>query len=160
MPFFSKIEYGFEQCSSSEAQSELQDPVEISIPASESLNPTKAWRASPMLLRAFELAGPSFFQSADLVTLLGEMSKVQHAEVVEVHEFGEIRALRRRTDLVPRFLGVAAGYRDLEGSAWWALRVNSPADHQRSAGRVCGVRFSILIVQRGHFSDTRKGYVN
>jgi len=117
-------------------QPELPVPVEISMAASESLNPTEAGRASPVLLRLFELSAPTFFQSADFFTLLGELGEAQHAEVVEIHEFtlmpGEIRVLRRRTDLATRFLGVAAGYRDLESSAWRALAVVPPP---RRAGR-------------------------
>jgi len=111
-------------------QPELPVPVEISIAASEALNPTEAGRASPVLLRIFELSGPSFFQSADFFTLLGDMGEAQHAEVMEIHEFtlmpGEIRVLRRRTDLAIRFLGVATAYRDLEGSSWRALAVVPP----------------------------------
>jgi len=111
-------------------QPELPVPVEISMAASESLNPTETGRASPVLLRIFELSASTFFQSADFFTLLGELGEAQHAEVVEIHEFtlmpGEIRVLRRRTDLATRFLGVAAGYRDLESSAWRALAVVPP----------------------------------
>jgi len=103
---------------------ELPVPVEISIAAAESLNPTAQGRASPALLRIYELSGQTFFQSADFFTLLDEMEPPQHAEVVEVHEFmlmpGEIRVLRRRADLGTRFLGVAVAYRDLQGSSWRA----------------------------------------
>jgi len=109
---------------------ELPVPVEISIAASESLNPTEAGRASPVLLRIFELSAPTFFQSGDFFTLLDDMAKAQHAEVIEIHEFtlmpGEIRVLRRRTEPNTRFLGVAAAYRDLEGSSWRALAVVPP----------------------------------
>jgi len=111
-------------------QPELPVPVEISMAASESLNPTEAGRASPVLLRIFELSASTFFQSADFFTLLGELGEAQHAEVIEIHEFtlmpGEIRVLRRLTEPNTRFLGVAAGYRDLEGSAWRALAVVPP----------------------------------
>jgi len=116
-------------CSTTQ-QPELPVPVEISMAASESLNPTEAGRASPVLLRIFELSASTFFQSADFFTLLGELGEAQHAEVVEVHEFtlmpGEIRVLRRRTDLATRFLGVAAAYRDLAGSSWRALAAVPP----------------------------------
>jgi len=106
-------------------QPELPVPIEISIAASESLNPTAQGRASPVLLRIYELSGQTFFQSADFFTLLGEVAQTNHAEVLEMHEFmlmpGEIRVLRRRTKLPTRFLGVAVAYRDLQGSAWRAL---------------------------------------
>jgi len=114
---------------------ELPVPLEISITASESLNPTEGGRASPVLLRIFELSEPTFFQSADFFTLLDDMSQAQHAEVMEIHEFtlmpGEIRVLRRRTDLATRFLGVAAAYRDLEGSSWRALTAVPPPRRAR-----------------------------
>ncbi len=100
---------------------ELPVPVEISIAASESLNPTAQGRPSPVLLRVYELSGNTFFQSADFFTLL-EGEGARHEEVLETHEFmlmpGEVRVLRRRTGLDTRFLGVTAGYRDVQGSVW------------------------------------------
>jgi len=114
----------------SSVRQELPVPVEISIAASESLNPTEQGRPSPVLLRIFELSGQTFFQSADFFTLLGEMEDAQHAEVIKVHEFmlmpGEVRLLRRRTELNTRFLAVAAAYQDLTGSLWRSLAVVPP----------------------------------
>ncbi|WP_445954504.1 type VI secretion system lipoprotein TssJ [Thauera sp. SDU_THAU2] len=42
------------------ARQELPVPVEISIAASESLNPTEQGRPSPVLLRIYELSGRTF----------------------------------------------------------------------------------------------------
>jgi len=103
---------------------ELPVPVEISIAASESLNPDEQGRSSPVFLRIYELSGSAFFQSADYFSLLGESELARHAEVIEMHEFtlmpGEIRVLRRRTEMGTRFLGVAAAYRDT-GGIWRAF---------------------------------------
>ncbi|WP_068639228.1 type VI secretion system lipoprotein TssJ [Thauera butanivorans] len=119
------------------ARQELPVPVEISIAASESLNPTEQGRPSPVLLRIYELSGRAFFQSADFFTLLGEMESARHAEVIEIHEFvlmpGEVRVMRRRTELGTQFLGVAAAYRDLQGSSWRSL-ASVPPPHR--AGRL------------------------
>lgn len=119
------------------ARQELPVPVEISIAASESLNPTEQGRPSPVLLRIYELSGRTFFQSADFFTLLGEMERARHAEVSQIHEFvlmpGEVRVLRHRTELGAQFLGVAAAYRDLQGSSWRSL-VSVPPPHR--AGRL------------------------
>jgi type VI secretion system protein VasD len=103
------------------ARKELPVPVEISIAASELLNPTEQGRPSPALLRVYELSGNTFFQSADFFTLL-EGDGARHEEVLDMHEFmlmpGEVRVLRRRLGLNARFLGVVAGYRDVQGSVW------------------------------------------
>jgi type VI secretion system protein VasD len=109
---------------------ELPVPLEISIAASESLNPTAQGRPSPVLLRVYELSGSAFFQSADFFALLGEAESARHEEVLEMHEFvlmpGEVRALRRRAGLGVRFVGVAAAYRDVHGSVWRSLAAVPP----------------------------------
>ncbi len=116
---------------------ELPVPVEISLAASEHVNPTEQGRPSPVVLRVYELSGRDFFQSADFFELLGGRDRAKDAEVIAVHEFvmmpGELRVLRRRTELGTRFLGVAAGYRDTQGSIWRALAA-VPAPYK--AGRL------------------------
>lgn len=116
---------------------ELPVPVEISIAASERLNPTEQGRPSPVVLRVFELSGRNFFQTADFFTLLGERAGIKDEEVIDVHEFvmmpGEVRVLRRKTELGTRLIGVVAGYRDAQGGVWRAV-ATVPPPHK--AGRL------------------------
>jgi len=132
--------WGISACTST-PRPELPVPVEISIAAAESLNPTEQGRPSPVLLRIYELSEQAFFQSADFFTLLGEQENARNSEVIEVHEFmlmpGEVRVLRRRTGLGTRFLGVAVAYRDL-GSVW---RAQTAVPAPRQAGRFQAGRF-------------------
>jgi len=105
-------------------------PLEISIAASQSLNPNGQGRPSPVLLRIYELSEQRFFQSADYFTLLGEMKDAQHEQVIKIQEFmlmpGEVRLLRYRADLNTRFVAVAAAYQDLTGSVWRSLAAVAP----------------------------------
>jgi len=129
-------------CSTS-ARLELPVPIELSITASEALNPTAQGRPSPVLLRVYELSDATFFQAANFFTLLGEVENAQHAEVIKIHEFmlmpGEVRLLRRRTELNTRFLAVAAAYQDLPGSMWRSVAALPPPYR---AGRLWSAKVS------------------
>lgn len=109
---------------------ELPVPVRLSIAASERLNPTEQGRASPVVVRVYEMVASSYFQGADFFTLLGDLDKAKNEEVKDVQEYvlmpGEVRVVRRKADLNTRYLGVVAGYRDLQGSAWRSLVAVSP----------------------------------
>ncbi|MFN3986974.1 MAG: type VI secretion system lipoprotein TssJ [Rhodocyclaceae bacterium] len=115
---------------------ELPVPLEITLSAAERVNPTEAGRPSPIVVRVFELSNSAAFQSADFFALQDGGSGAT-GEVVESEEYvlvpGEVRVVRKRAALNSRFLGVVAGYRDLEGSVWRAV-VPLPAPHL--AGRV------------------------
>lgn len=122
---------------STTARHELPVPLELSVGASERLNPTQEGRPSPVLVRIYDLNGRGFFMSADYSALLGDGGRPDSQEVVDVQEFmlmpGEVRVIRRRAALDTRFIGVAAGYRDVGQSVWRAI-APVPAPHQ--AGRL------------------------
>lgn len=134
---------------------ELPVPFELTIMASERLNPTESGRASPVVVRVFELADRGFFRSADIFTLLGEESGASNAEVIEVQGFsmmpGEIRVVRRLATLGARYVGVVAGYRDVERSVWRELAALPPPYY---AGRLWsdGVsperKYEVLVGER------------
>lgn len=134
---------------------ELPVPLELFIAASERLNPTEQGRPSPVLVRIYGLNQRGFFTSADYFALLGSGGLPGNGEVVDVEEFmlmpGEVRVIRRRAALDVRFIGVAAGYRDVGESVWRAIAA-VPAPHR--AGRLWARdsspvrKYSLMIGER------------
>jgi len=114
----------------------LPIPLEITLGALEDVNPTVAGRASPIVVRVFELANESRFQAADYfeltegkVTLEGDVLSSEEHTLLP----GEVRVIRKKASLESNFLGVVAGYRDLGSSSWRAV-VPLPAPYL--AGRL------------------------
>jgi type VI secretion system protein VasD len=103
----------------------LPIPLEITLGALEDVNPTTTGRPSPIVVRIFELANESRFQAADYFELLGQGAVSLEGDVLSSEEHtllpGEVRIVRKRAMLESKFLGVAAGFRDLGGSNWRAV---------------------------------------
>jgi len=119
-----------------EEREKLPVPLEITLGALENVNPTATGRASPVVVRVFELANESRFQAADYFELTeGKVSLEGDVLSSEEHTLlpGEVRVIRKRAALESNFLGIVAGYRDLSGSTWRAV-VPLPAPYL--AGRL------------------------
>jgi type VI secretion system VasD/TssJ family lipoprotein len=103
----------------------LPTPLEITLGALEDVNPTTTGRPSPIVMRVFELANDSRFQTADYFELMGQGAVSLEGDVLSSEEHtllpGEVRVVRKRAMLGSKFLGVVAGYRDLGSSTWRAV---------------------------------------
>lgn len=103
----------------------LPIPLEITLGALENVNPTTAGRPSPIIVKIFELSNDSRFQSADYFELMGQGAASLEGDELSSEEHvllpGEVKVVRKRAMLESKFLGVAAGYRDLGGSTWRAV---------------------------------------
>jgi type VI secretion system protein VasD len=95
--------------------------IELTIVGGPDLNPNTQGRASPVVVRIFDLAAAPAFESADFATLF-EDSEALKGAVLAVDEVvlrpGDIQ--ERNRDIKPdvRALGVAAAFRSLEGAVW------------------------------------------
>lgn len=146
---------------SSTARPALPVPLEIGFAASERLNPADTGRPSPVVVRIFELSEQGAFLSVDFFALFESREALPTDSVVNVQEFvampGEVRVIRRKAAATTRFLGVAAGYRDVEGSAWRAL-VPVQAPHRAGTLWSGGVspqqRFRIVVGARAVSIDS------
>lgn len=115
----------------------LPIPLEITLGALEDVNPTVSGRASPIVVRVFELSNESRFQSADYFELMGPGKVSLEGDVVSSEEYTllpkEVRVVHKRAAFESKFLGVVAGYRDL-GSSTWRAAVQLPEPYL--AGRL------------------------
>ena len=97
-------------------------PVELTVVGGPELNPNAQGRASPVLVRVFDLAAAKTFESADYEALFEHPGDVLKHDLIAQEEFvlrpGDIQQRNRSLQPQVRALGVAAGFRDLEHAVW------------------------------------------
>ncbi|WP_035375457.1 type VI secretion system lipoprotein TssJ [Pseudoduganella violaceinigra] len=98
--------------------------MQTNVTVSGDVNPDTRGRASPVVLRLFELKNLGAFQSADFFSLLERDKEALGGELVAREEFtlrpGETKHFDRTLQADTRFVAVVAAFRDLEKSSWRA----------------------------------------
>jgi type VI secretion system protein VasD len=93
-----------------------------SIQANTQLNPSVSGRASPVLLRVYELKSATVFNSADFMALFQGDQATLAADVVSREEMmlqpGEVRPYNKMLAPETRYIAVMAAYRNLERATW------------------------------------------
>lgn len=117
----------------------LPTKLEARLVASASLNPDPTGRASPVVVRMYELVNRDAFESADFFDLFDNESATLGADMVARDEIqvepGERRKVERRLNDKTRYLGIVAAYRDLDNAEWRALvSVNQNHNNELSIG--------------------------
>ena len=103
--------------------------VELTLVGGPQLNPNAQGRASPVVVRIFDLASTPGFEAADFTTLFEHVETLK-GTVLSIDELvlhpGQIE--ERTRDLKPgvRALAVAAAFRELEGTSWRVVAVLRP----------------------------------
>ena len=108
-------------CSSLSPYSDLTK-LQLTLSASDQLNPDLNGRPSPIVVRLFELKHPVAFENADFFSLY-ERAKESLAPDLVISEELELRpgeqvALRLSVEPGSRYVGVLAAYRDLDQAQW------------------------------------------
>jgi type VI secretion system protein VasD len=112
-------------------------PTEITglLQASANINPSVSKRASPLLVRVYELKSTTAFNSADFVSLYQRDAAELGAEMVAREEFvlnpGDSRPLTKTAAPETRFVGVLAAFRDLDHAKWRSVVAIQPGQKQR-----------------------------
>jgi type VI secretion system protein VasD len=102
-------------------------PVETKamLAASEDVNPDSTGRASPIVVRIYQLRGDTEFNNADFFTLYEKDKETLGASLIGRDEKTLFPGQQLEIDLPlsqeARFVGVVAAYRDLGTSRWRAL---------------------------------------
>jgi type VI secretion system protein VasD len=100
-------------------------PVKATLQASATMNPDARKRASPLVVRVYELKSSAAFDAADFLSLYERDQATLAAEMVGREEFtlrpGESRPWEKTVGPEVRFIGVMAAYRDIERARWKAL---------------------------------------
>ena len=96
--------------------------LDLSLTASQRLNPDLNGRPSPIVVRLIELKHPAAFANGDFFALYGSAKGALAADFVTQEELelrpGEQRTLKVSVRPGSRYVGVLAAYRDLPDSRW------------------------------------------
>jgi type VI secretion system protein VasD len=100
-------------------------PVKVTLVAAADVNPDVEGRPAPIVVRIYQLKEEGAFTSADYFRLIDREPEALGGSLVAREEYelrpGESRAWELKIPPEGRFLGVAAGFRDLANSHWKAL---------------------------------------
>jgi type VI secretion system protein VasD len=92
------------------------------IKVDQAANPDLNGRASPVVVRVYELRSPGAFSAADFFSLFEKESETLAGDLVGREEYGlrpaETRPYRRQLQPDTKFIGVVAAFRDLEHARW------------------------------------------
>lgn len=92
---------------------------------SADVNPDNAGRASPIVVRLFQLRNDGEFAAADFFPLYDKEKEVLGASLISREEYvlspGETRNFDLSLNPDARFLGVIAAYRDIHAAHWRTL---------------------------------------
>jgi len=89
------------------------------------VNPDSAGRASPVVMRVYQLKSDAAFSGAGFFNLFDDERKALGADLIARDEYELIPGERRVLELAPppdmRFLGALAAFHDVRNSSWRAL---------------------------------------
>jgi type VI secretion system protein VasD len=100
-------------------------PTHAQFVVSGDVNPDASGRASPVVVRLFQLRNDGEFASADFFALYDKEKETLGASLIAREEYvlspGETRKFDIPINAEARFIGVLAAYRDIRSSRWRAL---------------------------------------
>ena len=98
--------------------------VKLTVAASADANPDAQNRPSPIVVRVYQLKDDAAFKDADFFALYDKEQATLAASLVSREEFevapGSQKTLDYQLSLDAKFVGVAAGYRNIRDAAWRA----------------------------------------
>lgn len=117
-------------CASTPAQTE-QMKLDLSIEAKSTVNPDDKDRASPVLVRVYELKADNAFENADYFSLDKNDKTVLNQDLLVRDEFvlrpGDARYIERKLNPETKSIGFLVGYRDLGKATWRTVYKLPPA---------------------------------
>lgn len=105
--------------------------VKATIESGSAVNPDARGRASPVVVRVYELKTLAAFSQADFFTLYERDKETLGADLLSREEYqlmpGESKQLTRTIQAEGKHIGVMAAFRDLEHAQWRANVMIPPA---------------------------------
>ena len=99
--------------------------VAATLQATASANPDARKRASPLVVRIYELKSSAAFEAADFLSLYERDQATLAAEMGAREEFtlrpGDSKPWEKPAGADVRYIGVLAAYRDIEHARWKAI---------------------------------------
>jgi type VI secretion system protein VasD len=104
------------------ADASVTTPLELTIVGGPGMNPNAQGRASPVVVRIFDLKAVRAFEAADYPALFERPGEALKDDLVAQEEFvlrpGQIQHRDRILGPQVRALGVAAAFREIDGATW------------------------------------------
>lgn len=126
-------------CSSLSPYSKMTK-LDLTLSASDQLNPDLNGRPSPIVVRLIELKNPVAFENADFFSLYERAKESLAPDLVASEELelrpGETRELKLSVNEGSRYVGVLAAYRDLPETRWRYVVTLAPVQLTRSTLRL------------------------
>lgn len=124
--------------------------LDAKIEASSKVNPDDSGRASPIVLRIYELKAADTFQNTDFFSLYDKESAtlgqdMNGREEIEVQPGGS-KTVNRKVQPDTQYIGVMAAFRDIDQAHWRATYKLSP--HKTNSVTIKLGRNSVSIVNR------------
>jgi type VI secretion system protein VasD len=120
----------------------------MQLTASANVNPDASGRASPIVVRLFQLRNEGEFASADFFALYGKEKETLAATLISKEEYvlepGETRAIELSLDPQARVIGALAAFRDIRSARWRAL-TQSP---EKKLTDLLGKKILTLVVDQ------------
>ncbi len=122
--------------------------LDLTISAATTVNPDDQGRATPIVVRVYELKTDNAFKAADYFSLQDKDKTVLADDLVKRDEFllrpGEHQTIRRTADAATTTLGVLAEYRDLPHTVWRTAYV-LPATPEKAWYHVSSPKLNLTI---------------
>lgn len=103
--------------------------VELAVASQPNVNPDHSSRPSPVIVKIYELRNDLAFKQAEFATLFDTPIQVLGADLIAADELvfipGEARRIAYQPNPNTRFVGVVAGFRQMDRALW---RVIKPVD--------------------------------
>ncbi|XOZ32451.1 type VI secretion system lipoprotein TssJ [Halomonadaceae bacterium KBTZ08] len=100
--------------------------ADVQVSAGEEVNPDSEGRASPVLVRLYELKAPDAFKDAGFDPLHGDPESVLGDDLLGMKETmlrpGESWHIERALKDETHYLGVSAAFRDIDDAHWRVVR--------------------------------------
>ena len=107
--------------------------IELAVASQPNVNPDVTGRPSPLIVKMYELRRDVAFNQADFQTLFTKPMQALNADLVAADELllvpGEARRVTYKPNLETRFVGVVAGFRNMDRARW---RVIKPVDPKKA----------------------------
>lgn len=138
-------------CSSSEPEPK-PDPTRVvaTITASGTANPNEAGRASPVLIRLYELTSESTFNAVSFFDLYDNETQALGGELRSREEIPLVPGQQTEIVIMPqegsRFIGAAAAFQQIDTSLWRAVAEFPPNQTTRLAILVDGTTLTMTPV--------------
>ena len=106
--------------------------VSMTISASASINPNSSSEPSPVVLRIYQLKSDSAFKAAEFSEMFYNDRKVLGGDLLGQKEFNVKPGGKLTYDdtVSPetRYIGIVAGFRDIDNATWRIIETATPAD--------------------------------